>query len=264
MAILHEGMLRLASLVVPKSERREWLSEWTAELWYLLRGRGPARAAKFCCGAFHDALVVRSHSVVRSQSTGAGQWHNMLRLSNPGVCLAMLAVMAAGAALVMSVSPAVQASLWKRPIEAHIVLAAGAMLLYPMMPRARGFDLHGVRNWGFMAAKSVILIVIVFFASFDIVPVISRTQMQPQLTLVMYIMAFRWAVHDQRRRCPTCLRSLTNPVHIGHSAGTLLEWYGSEFMCPQGHGVLHEPELATSYCARRWVRLDASWRELFQ
>jgi hypothetical protein len=244
---------------MPERERREWLREWTAELWYLLRRGERGRATEFCCGSFRDALVVRG------QIAGAVQSRNLLHLSSPGACLAMLAIQASSATLIMWLSPAVRASVWQRPIEAHILIAAGALLLYPIVPGARGFDARGTRGWCFMAAKSVILIITVFFASFDIVPLLSRGPMQPQLAFVMYILAYWWAMNDQRRRCPTCLRLLTNPVQIGHPAGSLLEWYGTELMCPRGHGVLHEPGLSTSsYCTRRWVRLDASWQELFQ
>jgi hypothetical protein len=172
---------------------------------------------------------------------------------------------AVAAALVMWVSPPVRDALWNRPIEIHLIIAAGALVFYPFVPGAPTFDARGLRGWSFMAAKAALLMAVVFFVSFDTAPLISRAHMQPQLAFVGYILAYRWAISDQRRRCPRCLRLLTNPVRIGHPAGTLLEWYGAEFICSQGHGVLHEPEpLKSSYCIRRWVALDASWRELFE
>ena len=62
----------------------------------------------------------------------------------------------------------------------------------------------------------------------------------------------QWTRAFRKLRCRRSLRR------------TLLEWYGAEFVCPEGHGLLHEPKLVeTSYCASRWARLDASWRELF-
>jgi hypothetical protein len=82
--------------------------------------------------------------------------------------------------------------------------------------------------------------------------------------LFVSILALRWAVIDQRQRCPVCLRLLINPVRVGRPSQTFLEWYGTEFMCDRGHGLLHVPEIATScYSAQQWLRLDPSWRSLF-
>ncbi len=46
-------------------------------------------------------------------------------------------------------------------------------------------------------------------------------------------------ITDQQRRCPVCLRLLTNPVRIGTPSRTFLEWYGAESTCSRGHGLLH-------------------------
>jgi hypothetical protein len=45
----------------------------------------------------------------------------------------------------------------------------------------------------------------------------------------------------------------------------LLDWAGTEFICSEGHGVLHVPHMATSWEeeADRWVPFDESWRGLF-
>jgi hypothetical protein len=76
--------------------------------------------------------------------------------------------------------------------------------------------------------------------------------------------ALRWVVMDQRRRCPVCLRLLTNPVRIGSASQTFLEWYGTESTCSRGHGLLHVPEISASYnSTEQWLRLDASWDDLF-
>jgi hypothetical protein len=139
------------------------------------------------------------------------------------------------------------------------------MTVHLFFPSTSRLEVEGMRSWCFLSAKLALLLAIVYFASFDVIQVISRGQLQPQIAIIMYWVAFRWAMNDQRRRCPVCLRVLTNPVAIGHSAGTLLSWYGTELVCSKGHGVLHEPEpLARSYCMRRWVTLDASWQQLFR
>jgi hypothetical protein len=76
---------------------------------------------------------------------------------------------------------------------------------------------------------------------------------------------FFWAIADQRGRCRVCLRLLGFPVRMGCPGCVLLDWAGTEFICSEGHGVLHVPHMATSWEeeADRWVPFDESWRGLF-
>lgn len=97
----------------------------------------------------------------------------------------------------------------------------------------------------------------VFFGVYDLAPTIGPVQ--PHAMLIGYIFAFRWVLNDQRRRCPECLRRCGNLVHIGHPPYVLLAWYGTEFICPEGHGLLQVPHLPkASFSPQRWLRLDAS------
>jgi hypothetical protein len=78
------------------------------------------------------------------------------------------------------------------------------------------------------------------------------------------LFAFRWIFHDQRRRCPECLRRLSNPARVGQASCNFLAWNGTELLCIRGHGLLHIPELPTSwFSTQRWLALDASWLCLF-
>ena len=77
--------------------------------------------------------------------------------------------------------------------------------------------------------------------------------------MASWIWAYCWVLADQRRRCPVCLRPLTEPIRIGTPAQTLLEWYGAESACASGHGLLHSTEISSI-----WLRLDDSWRGLFE
>jgi hypothetical protein len=77
------------------------------------------------------------------------------------------------------------------------------------------------------------------------------------------VLLFRWIFTDQRRRCPVCLRLLTDPIRIGTPSQTFLQWYGSESICARGHGLLHSPEISASYSREhKWLDLDDSWRAL--
>jgi hypothetical protein len=78
------------------------------------------------------------------------------------------------------------------------------------------------------------------------------------------LFALRWIFHDQRRRCPECLRLLSNPARVGQASRNFLAWNGTELLCVRGHGLLHIPELPTSwFSTQRWLVLDASWLCLF-
>jgi hypothetical protein len=78
------------------------------------------------------------------------------------------------------------------------------------------------------------------------------------------LFALRWLFHDQRQRCPECLRRLSNPARVGQASCNFLAWNGTELLCVRGHGLLHIPELPTSwFSTQRWLALDASWLCLF-
>jgi len=66
--ILHAGLLRAASLLVPGRLRAEWRREWRGELWHVQQAcermsgtswQGEREVASFCMGAFQDALCLR-------------------------------------------------------------------------------------------------------------------------------------------------------------------------------------------------------------
>jgi hypothetical protein len=60
-----------------------------------------------------------------------------------------------------------------------------------------------------------------------------------------YSLAIAWIAADKRRRCPVCLRRLSNPARVGQGAGTLLGYCATELVCLRGHGLIHIPEFPT-------------------
>jgi hypothetical protein len=81
--------------------------------------------------------------------------------------------------------------------------------------------------------------------------------------LAVFLVA--WAVLDQRRRCPVCLRRLTMPVTIGSWSSSILDPVSTELICERGHGSLYVPGTQTTYSEpERWQALDESWRDLFE
>ncbi len=68
---VHLGLVWGASLIVPSVKRSEWLEEWRAELWFVLREcssqtsvhpRSVREATLFCLGAYRDAIWLRRRS----------------------------------------------------------------------------------------------------------------------------------------------------------------------------------------------------------
>jgi hypothetical protein len=158
----------------------------------------------------------------------------------------------------------------QEPLAVQLLILAMALLIlsattsfylgeYPALARR-----PRVRCWLFLGAKVALAVPIVIFGSLSLAPILGKAGFQAHVTLIGYILALRWALTDQRRRCPVCLRLLTNPVRIGQASQTFLEWYGTELICTHGHGLLHVPEIPTiSFRTQRWLAMDPSWQSLF-
>ena len=106
------------------------------------------------------------------------------------------------------------------------------------------------RRWTFMIIKLALLIPIVVCVAFGV----GALPVSPQAFVLGSILALRWAISDQRSRCPVCLHSLSHPVTMGEASHTFLDWYGTEFVCARGHGFLHVAAVRTSCCVeQRWL-----------
>jgi hypothetical protein len=55
-----------------------------------------------------------------------------------------------------------------------------------------------------------------------------------------------------------------HPARVGEPSRNFLGWNGLELICIAGHGLLHVPEIQTSwFSTQRWLYLDPSWDVLF-
>lgn len=127
----------------------------------------------------------------------------------------------------------------------------------------------------FFASKVVLALVIVFTAGLewtrpnDSFLLLWRDNASGPALVWMYVAGAMavlfWVLADQRARCRVCLRLLCFPVRVGCPGCLLLDWSGTELLCTEGHGILHVPDMATSWesDSDRWIALDDSWRELF-
>jgi len=145
---------------------------------------------------------------------------------------------------------------------------------YPARAERLGWGVR-IRRWLFLAAKLTLILPLVYFASIDLAygniasglhPIgpVSSQYLQLASSFFGLLFAFRWALRDQRGRCPVCLRLLTNPARVGEASRNFLAWNGTELICAGGHGLLHIPEIPTSwFSTQRWLYLDPSWSSLF-
>ena len=127
-----------------------------------------------------------------------------------------------------------------------------------------------IRRCLFLAGKFALIAGIALYASLDMAywytssfsPVAECLQLFSCFAVALA--GFRWALADQRHRCPVCLRRVTNPASVGLASRTFLGWNGTELICMGGHTLLHVPSLPTSWFSdQRWLYLDSSWQFLF-
>jgi hypothetical protein len=132
-----------------------------------------------------------------------------------------------------------------------------------------------LRWWLFLVAKTVLLLAfsgLLAWTSLRWLSVFVFGSVQPMtngialwLFLILSIAPLSWAIRDQQKRCRVCLQRLGTPVQVGAPGHVLLDWSGTEMMCPQGHGVLYLPDSQSNWLERdRWDNLDSSWADLFK
>lgn len=259
----HRSMLGVAAWLVPGREREDWRAEWISELWYVIDAH--QSSTRFCIGAFHDAAWLRIDDLR----------HKRGLFVSPARPLVLLTLLATSFVLLAFRLPQVPSVLRQQPILAHALDALLALLIlagttHPNWnyPEAEGGNATGragrIRWWAFLAAKLALVVPVVFFGTLDLIPIIAPAGVQPLAAMIGYIFAVRWVLGDQCRRCPVCLRPLSNPVRIGQRSHSFLEWYGVELVCLRGHGLMHVDGAPTiSFRSQRWLALDASWRGLF-
>jgi hypothetical protein len=160
-----------------------------------------------------------------------------------------------------------------------LALLGSTTLLVSRFSRVRsGKPRLGLREyshwWNFFAAKTALLLAACFIASLEIthafsimatgvvLPIVGPAS--TWLFLVGTSIAVSWSLRDQCRRCRACLKRLGHEANVGMPSYLLLEWWGTELVCPDGHGILHVAEGKTSWLeGDEWIALDDSWKTLF-
>jgi len=291
------GLLRCASWLVPAQRRNDWLAEWKAEL-YVLRKQSDVKSdgssarvkpVSFCLGSFPDAFWL---SWAELRSEGSSAW-----LASPLTCLLLLSGLATMCWLTCHLDHgALSSALYDAPdhqslgsfvlqvLMALVVLPVTTSLSLGDYPAARsaGLQEKAWRPKAFLLAKILIVLAIAYAGALGLTrsaewlamrekwPSVYRwiwdspVPIQSLATILLALFGLRWVLGDQRGRCPVCLRLLSNPASVGHPSHIFLAWSGTESICRRGHGLLHVPEVSTSWFhTQRWRYLDPSWRQLF-
>jgi hypothetical protein len=148
-------------------------------------------------------------------------------------------------------------------------IAAVSLAEYSFSSRKPSWIRRVVR-FGFLGMKIVLIMLIAYFSSIDLAygrfPIFSPsgTYIQLAASFAICLFGMRWALLDQRQRCPVCLRRVTHPAQVGSFSRMFLGWSGTELICEGGHTLLHVPGLPTSWFSTpRWMFLDSSWDFLF-
>jgi len=132
-----------------------------------------------------------------------------------------------------------------------------------------------LRWWAFFTLKTVMLVVIVWLVSTDLVEAaVQRLGSDaPEYAsgaalwgfVVGLTIALSWSIRDQGARCRTCLKRLHTQVALGVSIVPLWEPSGLDLLCDSAHGMLHIPVMELSCLdSERWIDFDESWREVAQ
>lgn len=255
MSVYHRLVLRLAAIIVPGALRADWLAEWQGELFH--SSAEPdidrARLTAFCWGAFRDAFWLWRHHPARLRILGS-----------PVGCISLLLVVAGVARAAWAVSDQVRGypsmSLFLVVASAVLLTSVNTRLLLVLHPRASRIDT--TRRRLFFLLKIVLILASLHYAL--VVAASLAAWGAVQLLIILCTVAFRWALRDQRTRCPVCLRLLAKPVRVGVGSSGFLGWNGVEMICNAGHGLLYVPESPSDhYHDPHWVTLDSSWRALF-
>jgi hypothetical protein len=267
-------ILSVASLVVPDEQRAEWLAEWSGELWQAeAMGRG---ATAFCLGAFRDAFWLRRNArlpraygplLIDCPRTPAPPPAPESRLlDSPVRCIAFLGFLAAMNWVIYQLftahlpEPSLFRDQWGLLICTCLVAPSVTSIYLGDYPGEH----HRFRRRLFLTAKMALIFAAVIFGARDVALASQNFFSGAWMTFWGTLLGVRWAFLDQQRRCPVCLRLLSNPVRIGLSSHNFLEWNGIELACLRGHGLLHVPGgLSIWFTRQRWMRFDASWRSLF-
>ena len=85
-------------------------------------------------------------------------------------------------------------------------------------------------RWAYLGAKLALLLPIAYFMSLDCAywhasqHNLASEYVQLALAFSICLFGARWALLDQRQRCPVCLNRVAHPAQVGLASRTFLAW----------------------------------------
>ena len=252
-------LLQIAVLLVPAAERVEWTRSWHGELWHRRFARPAVMRSTIdlYSGLLCDALWLRAES------------HRRALAGTVLLCLISLCVSVLLAAfplyLVLGNGRVLCSYL---AANAPRFMIEGSLVTVVSFATAARFTEHSSRVSPtaqilasvFQALKMVLVLVIAFLLSGDMTQPLHYAHpftaevIQPEIFVVLALLALRWSFSDSEGRCKHCLRSLAMPTRVGRPSRNFLDSNGTELVCESGHGLLSIPEMETSWCgSSRWI-----------
>jgi hypothetical protein len=254
------ALVSAMQLIVPIDDRPEWLRTWHAELWHM-RHLNAHRRNGLSIGLTRDALWLRTESWRRAYT------------GTVSLCLATLASLCVAATLIMVLLTGSwpTAAIYLGIRLPHFIVGSPLLVLVVYaeftMSNTRHTE-HGsaskfhfwLKRKLFLFAKTTLLLLLGFLLSADLFQFLHASfpltcdLLQIFAFVVLSLLGLRWSFLDQQTRCKQCLRALTTPARVGRPSHNLLEWNGTELLCPDGHGHLSVPEMETSWCqSSQWT-----------
>ena len=279
---LDQWLLPIASNLIPRAKRSDWVKEWQAEFWYLRHGECNARRQR--------NRVVEILSLARGLVADAA-WigMNSLRESKRGSAQSCLVQLALSCVACGAVELFYEGS-WRSLLNVFFRYFVGRFMLVALpaifvalatMPRRprkcnRGQArvsgmLPDNARWNLFLTVKVGLSLVLGFLVCVLVSLPVRKALGHNgdwidviVSTIVLTTSLRLALDDQKHRCQRCLRLLREPVRLGPPSYNLLDWNGTELVCADGHGSLQVPEMQGSWCwYDLWVEVDPSWHRSF-
>ncbi|HTP35039.1 MAG TPA: hypothetical protein VMJ75_22840 [Candidatus Acidoferrales bacterium] len=283
-------LLRVAAWLAPPDGREEWNRRWSSRLWNLWvlvdRGELAAHASTETALLCGDAIAAAFW--MRFNRASLRRWLRGPRsvLAGGAASLVFIAAVSHGFRatrhLVLTIidwrTDKLAPKLMKYDpradfVVAHVVPIAMALMVGAalVLLARRSMRRCGWKYRVFLLAKLLLVAVLVPLAWIEgegllrehLAAGALRVALATAFTLVFFG-AFGcsviWVFADQRARCPVCLGRLALPVALG-SWASVFDPATTEMICDEGHGSLCVAENDMSG-EDRWIKLDASWKEL--
>jgi hypothetical protein len=282
-------LLGCASFLIPQSMRQEWMCEWLGELWHV-RKSVPSICIPwlFCIGSVSDAWFIMRHSTARCERNWLqSPWSCLFLLFGTLIPPCVTAICLPGSRTLIRLAMHTDLRPFlgplhfqvsgspPNPVDQQILLLRVTLILSWLVLTAVNTNFHfalqirtkdlralalRLRWAAFLCAKLLMIIPLVFLSELDVAQMIGARYVgfaEMAVSVSGLSLLFRWAVQDQRLRCPECLSRVQHPVQVGNAAHLLLDTQVTEYVCPRDHGFLQfDHETVDDLPHSRWIGMQ--------